>query len=144
MNLVVLSPAQESSTDLLQRYPQGRANGRIHNMKSAGKIRLVVLAIVVVLIFFDVSFPLELAPSYEARVPDPAVEAEYERCYRERDQAMHEVAFGTIDNPDVQKEFISTNRERIARECRELVPERFITVQEPARINLVDMKPRFW
>jgi len=113
-------------------------------MKSSKSVWFAVLLIVAIFIFFDVSFPLELASSYEAQVPDSSVEAEYERCYLERDREMHQVAFGTIDNPDVQREFISTNRERIARECRELIPERLVTVREPARFNVVDLKPRFW
>jgi len=113
-------------------------------MKIRSAARFLALAIIGTFVFFEVTFPLDISSASEAEVPDPVVEAEYARCYQERDEAMHRVAFGTIDNPDVQKEFISANRERIARECRELVPEQLITVLQPARFNLVDFRPRFW
>jgi hypothetical protein len=113
-------------------------------MKIGKTVRLGLLVVIVTFIFFDVTFPLDVASPSETRAPDPALAAEYERCYEVRDKEMHGVAFGTIDNPDVQKEFISTNRARIAHECRELFPERLIAVHEPARFNLVDLNPRFW
>lgn len=113
-------------------------------MKISKILQLVILAMILVFVFFEVSFPLDIAPAAEARVPDPTIEAEFERCYAERDREVHRTAFSTIDNPDVQKEFISTNRERIAGECRKSNPERLITVQEPSRFNLVDLNPRFW
>jgi hypothetical protein len=106
--------------------------------------RLAGLAIVILFVLFEVTFPFDVAPAQDIEIPDPAVEAEYSSCYQEKDREMHGVAFGTIDNPDVQKEFISTNREHIARECRLEVPEQLITVVEPSRFNLVDIKPRFW
>jgi hypothetical protein len=105
---------------------------------------LLISVIVTISIFFEVTFPLDIASSYESEAPDPAIEAQYTGCYREKDQEMHRDVFSRVDNPDVQKELISSNRERIARECRELFPEHLITVQEPARFNLVDLKPRFW
>jgi len=106
--------------------------------------RLAGVVVVILLVLFDVTFPFDVAPARDTESPDPIVEAEYLSCYQEKDKEMHGVAFGTIDNPDVQKEFISTNREHIARECRLEVPEELITVQEPSRFNLIDLKPRFW
>jgi hypothetical protein len=106
--------------------------------------RLAGLAIVILFVLFEVTFPFDVAPARDIEMPDPAVEAEYSRCYQDKDREMHGVAFGTIDNPDVQNEFISTNREHIARECRLEVSEQLITVQEPSRFNLVDLNPRFW
>ena len=113
-------------------------------MNIGKKIGLVVVLGISTFVLFDVSFPFDISLSHETEMPDPSVEAEYTRCYQEKDEDMHEVAFGTIDNPDVQKEFISTNRERIARECRQAIPEQLITIEEPSRFNLVDLKPRFW
>lgn len=107
-------------------------------------IGLAALLGIATFVLFDVSFPFDISPSHETEIPDPSVEAQYRDCYQRKDQEMHEVAFGTIDNPDVQKEFISTNRERIARECRQAIPEQLITIDEPSRFNLVDLKPRFW
>lgn len=109
--------------------------------------RTIVLAIAVFLaifVLFEVTFPFDIASSYETEVPDPAVEADYERCYQEKDKEMHRRVFATVDNPDVQKEYILTNRERIAHECRDQFPERLITVRQSSRFNLVDLKPRFW
>jgi hypothetical protein len=109
--------------------------------KAAG---LAGLAIVILPGLFEVTIPLDVAPARDVQIPDPAVEAEYSSCYQEKDRAMHRAAFGTIDNPDVQKEFISSNRVHIARDCRLEFPEQLITVQEPPRFNLVDLEPRFW
>ena len=97
-----------------------------------------------VLALYDVDPVFDVALPGEARVPDPVVEEAYARCYQARDDEIHATAFGTIDNPDVQKEFISANRARAARECRELHPEVLVIVQQPARFDLVDLKPRFW
>ena len=97
-----------------------------------------------IFVFYDVDFVFDIGLPQSTRVPDPAVEEDYARCYRERDEKIHATAFGTIDNPDVQKEFISSNRERAARECRELHPEVMVTVPKPARFNLFDISPRFW
>ena len=105
---------------------------------------LAASVVIVMFALFDVSFPLDVASPHDVEVPDPATEAEYQRCYKERDEALHHLAFSTIDNPDVQKEFIITNREKIARECRGLIPEQVITVREPSRFNIIDLKPRFW
>jgi hypothetical protein len=107
-------------------------------------IGLAISVFLAILVFFEVTFPFDISSSYETKVPDPAVEADYERCYQEKDKEMHRRVFATVDNPDVQKEYISTNREQIARECREQFAERLITVRQPSRFNLVDLKPRFW
>ena len=93
---------------------------------------------------FEVRLPLNFARIEAVQAPDPDVEAEFWRCYEERDEAMHRAVFGAIDNPDVQKEMISTNRENIARECRQRFPEEMIRVERAVATNLVDLKPRFW
>ena len=109
------------------------------------RISWAVLVVVgVALALYDVEFVFDVALPEETGIPDPAVEAAYERCYLERDNEIHATAFGTIDNPDVQKEFISSNRARAARECRELHPEVMATVRKPARFNIFDVNPRFW
>ena len=104
----------------------------------------VPVAVGVILASYDVDFVFDVALPAETSIPDPAIEEAYLGCYRERDDDIHAIAFGSIDNPDVQKEFISSNRERAARECRELHPEVKVIVHEPARFNLVDLEPRFW
>lgn len=107
-------------------------------------ITWLVLGCVVIVILFEVRVDFEFTPGTESEVPDPAVEDEYRRCYEERDDEIHRRAFATIDNPDVQKEFIASNRAIAARDCREQYPERLITVEEPARFGLFDLEPRFW
>ena len=94
--------------------------------------------------FYEVSLPLEWAGVESVQMPDPDTEAEYRRCYEEKDAAMHQAVFGAIDNPDVQKEMISTNRDRISIECRQRHPENTITVERDVESNLIELKPRFW
>lgn len=110
--------------------------------------RRIIVAIAVFLaglfLLFDVDFVMDIAGPAESQIADPEVEARYQACYAARDEEIHTTAFGTIDNPDVQKEFITSNRARAAAECRALHPESIITVIEPPRFNLVDLTPRFW
>lgn len=95
-------------------------------------------------VLFEISLPLNFARVESVEVPDPAVEAGFGRCYKERDEEMHRAVFATIDNPDVQKEMIITNRENIARECRQRFPKKMLTVERDVATNLIDLTPRFW
>lgn len=104
----------------------------------------ILMALIVVFSFYEVTVNLDIASARTVQLPDPEVEAEYLRCYQEQDEAMHRSVFGTVDNPDVQREMISTNRERIVDECRQKFAEQLITLQVPSRFNLVNLKPRFW
>ncbi len=74
---------------------------------------------------------------------DAEQEASYAACYAERDAEIHDVAFGTIDNPDVQKLYILNNREQAATECRQRFPEQWTAIEEPFHFNLVDLRFRF-
>ena len=107
-------------------------------------ISILIFALVAVFILFEVNFVLDVGSVEEQQVPDPAVEAAFEACYRAKDDEIHTTAFGTIDNPDVQREFITSSRARAAAECRQQHPERTITVETPAPFNLIDVEPRFW
>lgn len=120
------------------------ADGRIRPVTSGKAIPILSIALLAVFVLFDVTFVFDIAGAGRQELPDPAAEAAYEECYRQKDEEIHTTAFGTIDNPDVQREFIASNRARAAAECRRLHPERMITVEEPARFNLVDIEPRFW
>lgn len=106
-------------------------------MSKAWKINAVLIAVVLLVVLFEVS----VSPSITREVVDPAVEAQYAACYHEKDDEIHDTAFGTIDNPDVQKEYITSNRARAAAECRALFPESTTTVEEPGGFSL---RPRFW
>ena len=106
-------------------------------MSKTWKINAVLIAVVLLLILFEVSF----SPPVTREVTDPAAEARYAACYHEKDDEIHDTAFGTIDNPDVQKEFIISSRARAAAECRALFPKSITTVEEPGGLSLTS---RFW
>jgi len=106
-------------------------------MSKARKIIAALFAVAVLPVLFEVS----VLPPTTRGVVDPAVEARYAACYQEKDDGIHDTAFGTIDNPDVQKEFIISSRARAAAECRALFPESITTVEEPGGFSL---RPRFW
>ena len=121
-----------------------RTDGRIRRVAIGKAISILVFALVVVFILFEVNFVLDLGGSQDIEVPDPEVEAAYDACYREKDDEIHATAFGTIDNPDVQREFITSSRARAAADCRQRYPESTITVETTSPFNLVDVEPRFW
>jgi len=107
-------------------------------------LTILLIAVAVTTVLFDVDLEYDVALPAEKQVPDPAVEARYEQCYAEEDHEIHEKAFGTIDNPEVQKEFINSNRVRAERDCRERYPESMIIVREPFHFRLFTLRPRFW
>lgn len=111
-------------------------------MKKIGVWALV--ALIAVNVLFKVTFRLELTWPDEIIVADEQQERLFEQCYADRDEDIHRTAFGTIDNPDVQKEFITNNRARARTECRNEYPARTTEETTPFRFNLVDLAPRFW
>ena len=113
-------------------------------MKKGRLIGWAVVAGIVLLALYDVDFVFDIAMPGEAKMPDPAIEAAYQGCYETRDDDIHSTAFGTIDNPDVQKEFITTQRAIATRECRQRHPQTMVSVETPGRFNVVDLSPRFW
>ena len=102
-----------------------------------------ILALAAFLVLFELRLDLEFSLPGQSTVADPAQEARYEECFAERDREIHAAAFGTIDNPDVQKLYISNHRDEARAMCRERFPERLVTVEEPFRFNLVDLRFRF-
>jgi hypothetical protein len=102
-----------------------------------------IAALFAMLLLFEVSLNLEFSLPGEGRQLDLEQEARYAACYADRDREIHDVAFGTIDNPDVQKLYISNNREKAASECRQQFPEHWMTVDGPFRFKLVDLRFRF-
>lgn len=103
-----------------------------------------VTSIALIVAFFEVSLNFEFQLAGESRQPDTEQEARYMACYAERDVEIHRIAFGTIDNPDVQKEYITANRGRASSECRAAFPQRNVTIATPFCVNLLDFTPRFW
>ena len=98
-------------------------------------------AIIAFLVLFDVQ--LEFSLPRETRQADPGQEARYAACYAARDREIHDLAFGTIDNPDVQKLYITNNRALAAEDCRQRFPEKSVTVKEPLRFKLTEVRFRF-
>jgi hypothetical protein len=111
------------------------------NRKKA--VWISVAGLMALIALFDISFDFHFSPAREGRQLDAGQEALYAACYAERDNEIHDVAFGTIDNPDVQKLYILNNREQAATGCRQRFPEQWIAVEEPFRFNLVDLRFRF-
>ncbi len=54
--------------------------------------------------------------------PGAKQEALFQACIAARDREIHRQTFDTIDNPDVQREILATEKERASRECRALYP----------------------
>lgn len=113
-------------------------------MFSRKTISLIVFAGLVFAVLFEVRLPLDFSGVETIQVRDPDIEAAFRRCYDEQDEEMHRAVFATIDNPDVQKEMIITNRENIALDCRQRFPEKILTVEREVATNLIDLAPRFW
>lgn len=101
------------------------------------------IGLVSFLVLFDVDFAPEFALPGTLEVDDPAQEARYAACFDARDAAIHERAFATIDNPDVQKEYIAMQRDGARLDCRAAHPRRRVRVDTPLRFNLVDVAFRF-
>jgi hypothetical protein len=105
---------------------------------------LAALLLLTTFAFFDVSLDVQFALPQELLEPDPDREALYSACYAQRDVEIHRAAFGTIDNPDVQKEYINSNRRLVAAECRAAHPQSMITVATPFRFSLFAVEARYW
>lgn len=95
------------------------------------------------MLLFDVRYVPRWQLPGELQLPDPEQEARYSNCFAEQDHRIHEVAFGTIDNPDVQREYIATERDKARSDCRQKFPRRLITETRPFDFNLIDLDFRF-
>jgi len=104
---------------------------------------ITILAVIAMPVLFDITVDPVFRLPRDVQQPDPGQEARFESCMQARDREIHHRAFDTIDNPDVQKEYISSRRERAAEDCRAEFPRQMITVHEPLQFNLVDVEPRF-
>jgi len=105
---------------------------------------MITIAIALVFVLYDVRFNFVFSLPGKATQVDSAQESLYAVCYETRDRQIHKTAFGTIDNPDVQKEFINTGRARAVRECRNDYPPRVVSVSQPFRMNFIDLHARYW
>jgi hypothetical protein len=69
---------------------------------------------------------LLMACAPEATPPVDVVDAPQEKlfsdCVAARDRQIHQEVFATVDNPDVQRELLATQKERAVKECRQQYP----------------------
>jgi len=107
-------------------------------------IWFLALAGIFTFVLFEVNFVLDFGENEMKEAPDTAAELAFENCYLKKDDEIHATAFRTIDNPDVQKEFISSNRAVANSECREQYPRVMVPAEQKSGFNLIDLQPRFW
>lgn len=118
----------------------------VNRMKEKNLLRTLLAAgamLMLLLAFFDVTIDPQFALPAEVRTPDPAQEARFTVCLELRDATIHERAFSTIDNPDVQREFISAERDKARAACREAFPEQLQIAQTPLRFKLLELRFRY-
>jgi hypothetical protein len=102
-----------------------------------------IAALIAVVALFEISFDFQFSSPGEVRQLDAKQEERYETCFAQRDKEIHDVAFATIDNPDVQKLYISNNRDLAVAECRAQFPKHWTVVDAPLRFKLIDLRFRF-
>ncbi|MEQ9561400.1 MAG: hypothetical protein RLN69_02685 [Woeseiaceae bacterium] len=83
--------------------------------KAATWIAIVLMVLAAGWLFLPPS-PDNRATPETAKSPQQIL---YEECVAARDREIHEKTFATIDNPDVQREVLATQKEIAKRECRE-------------------------
>ena len=105
---------------------------------------MVGIVLVVFLALFEVRLDFVFSRAREVMVADAGQEARFAACVEERDRQIHREAFGTIDNPDVQREVLKTEKEKAVAACREHYPEFLVPVSEPMQFRLFDVKLRYW
>jgi hypothetical protein len=113
----------------------------VHAKKTFG---IIAVAIALTITLYDVQLDPEFSLPGDIEQMDFAQEALYIQCYESRDEKLHDTAFATIDNPDVQKEFINTNRAIAASECRDEYPQQLVIVRQQFRLNLIELHARYW
>jgi hypothetical protein len=106
-------------------------------------ILAAVTLMVVTLIFFEVDLDLEFSLPQEIDVLDPEQETRFGACVTEKDQEIHAMTFRDIDNPDVQREILTTQKQLAISDCRQSLPEIRVTVSEPLRFNIIDLRFRY-
>lgn len=105
----------------------------------------VVLAVALLLLFlfFEVRFDFQVSMPREIVELDSEQENRYIRCVEERDAEIHRIAFATIDNPDVQREYLATQKDEAKLVCRSEFPMKKNTKKQSFRVKLVDLKYRY-
>jgi hypothetical protein len=108
------------------------------------KIMLILVGtLLIVFLLFEVRIDFQFALPAEVAGRDDEQERRYEQCVESRDREIHRVAFGTIDNPDVQREYLSTHKDRAKIDCRREFPVVENVTHEPFRFKLLELRYRF-
>ncbi len=113
----------------------------MHEKKTLGVFAVVT---VVVIALYDVQINFVFSLPGEIEQADLAQDALYKQCFASRDKQIHDTAFSTIDNPDVQKEFINTSRADATSECRDKFPQQWVTIQKAFHLKIIDLRARYW
>lgn len=107
-------------------------------------IGTIIFLAALVITLYDVEPEFVFSLPGEIEQIAPAQETLFAQCYEMRDEQLHNTAFGKIDNPDVQKEFINISRAEAKSECRDEYPQQWITIRQPFVLKLLDLQPRYW
>jgi hypothetical protein len=94
-------------------------------------------------VLFEVQVNPQFSGPRTVEQTDAGQEARYEQCVAARTDEATRQAFETADNPDVQSLMIRMQSKEARTDCREQFPARRIYVDEPLRINLIDLRWRF-
>ncbi len=103
----------------------------------------VTALLIVILILFDIDIEPKFSLPRDVETLDLEQETRFQSCVDERDRFIHAETFGTIDNPDVQREILATEKDKAVRECRGFYPEYRVTSSEPFHFNIIDLKFRY-
>ena len=99
--------------------------------------------VAITLMLFDITIDFELSMPREDEILDAAQEARFDACLDQRDRIIHTETFSNIDNPDVQREILLTEKERAAAACRVKFPERRVAIEMPFQFNVLDFEFRY-
>ncbi|MGH8166256.1 MAG: hypothetical protein ACREQ1_03410 [Woeseiaceae bacterium] len=108
--------------------------------------RLIGIAITVAaltLVLFEVEIDPQFSLPTTVERPDDGQEARFERCVDDRTDEATRRAFEAADNPDVQSLMIRMEQQEAIADCRGRFPEQRVDVEEPLRINIIDLRWRF-
>ena len=107
-------------------------------------IILVLATIILFNLLYKINFFWNLTSVSIINIPEPEIEENYIKCYQEADASIHVDAFNSIDNPDVQREYISSMRKEAQKKCRSDFPEEVVTLEVPRERKFFNIKARFW
>lgn len=106
-------------------------------------IAAVLVVVVLVPVFFEITLDPQFALPRTVQRPDGAQEERYEQCVAVRTDEATREALEAADNPDVQSLMIRMRQKEALTDCRTKFPQQQVDVEEPFRINLVDFRWRF-